>query len=413
MKQSFHKRPTENLVNTKVQWLSQLRNWEPAPSNVCHLETTCQQPIQNKLLCCVRKRHEMCLGQISWIVRQNSSMLPLHTSLSGLVTGVWRPLCAAFRLTESGSAPKNIASEITGTRSLPHCLNVFMAYLPMSLSYQMPSKDVLSANKGHSLAQNKWRELSKTASYWVSQLYLPFAFSVPLKDQSWCEVPQERKREENKPSAQEFCNLFWVTFMNFMSTMRKQSQVFFFSCRKKISWTSCQIPECLDQGSKQFGKKKAHRLQAHVWAIARIVPKMSVLLWPLHKLSWHVIATEIICPARLFYMLIPTFRGKLSSHINSTKILGTTQQWSCVVPSIAVVPMELRSACRHRECTLVSLFKYKCTPEMLSSGNCWNDRKFVTLKNKFSSQQWVGSGLLILSLKKFHKNCQRWQTLKN
>lgn len=147
----------------------------------------------------------------------------------------------------------------------------------------------------------------------LSQLYLPFAFSVPLKDQSWCEVPQERKREENKPSAQEFCDLFWATFMNFMSTMRKQSQVFFFSCRKKISWTSCQIPECLDQGSKQFGKKKAHRLQGHVWAIARIVPKMSVLLWPLHKLSWHVIATGISCPARLFYMLIPTFWGKLSS----------------------------------------------------------------------------------------------------
>lgn len=100
MKQSFHKQRTENLVNTKVQWLNQLRNSEPAPSDVCHLETTCQRPIQNKLLCCIWKRHKMCLGQISWIVRQNLSMLPLHTSLSGLVTGVWRPLCAAFRLTE-------------------------------------------------------------------------------------------------------------------------------------------------------------------------------------------------------------------------------------------------------------------------------------------------------------------------
>lgn len=83
----------------------------------------------------------MCLGQISWIVQQNLSM-SVDTSLSGLVTGVWRPLCAAFRLTGSDSAQKNIASEITGTQNLPHCLNVLMAYLPMSLSYQTPSKDM-------------------------------------------------------------------------------------------------------------------------------------------------------------------------------------------------------------------------------------------------------------------------------
>lgn len=80
--------------------------------------------------------------------------------------------------------------------ALSQCIDGVPSYL-LELSDAF-KRHVLSANKGHSLAQNKWRELSKTASYWVSQLYLPFAFSVPLKDQSWCEVPQERKREDNK-----------------------------------------------------------------------------------------------------------------------------------------------------------------------------------------------------------------------
>lgn len=93
---------------------------------------------------------ECALAKFLGIVRQNLLLLPLHTSLARLGTVVWCPLCAAFQLIGSGSACQNIASEINGTQSPLHCLNVYinvyinvwMAYLPVSWSYQVPSKDV-------------------------------------------------------------------------------------------------------------------------------------------------------------------------------------------------------------------------------------------------------------------------------